>query len=163
MKSSNSLQVIYRSVTTNYNHQMEERMTILPPAVLTTAQLVSGLVASVKNALDIARASSDHALKGAVSELYDSFLDVKGRVLDLDEENRALKVALAERNKYIGPVAPHGYYFVAGDKERPLCPRCFQENPQKIAFLTSPHEWNRGIRRTCKLCRHHVYEKEMEL
>jgi hypothetical protein len=130
---------------------MEERMTILPPAVLTTAQLVSGLVASVKNALDIARASSDHALKGAVSELYDSFLDVKGRVLDLDEENRALKVA------------PHGYYFVAGDKERPLCPRCFQENPQKIAFLTSPHEWNRGIRRTCKLCRHHVYEKEMEL
>ena len=51
-------------------------MTILPSAVLTTAQLVGGLVASAKNAVDLAKASSDHALKGAVSELYDSLLDV---------------------------------------------------------------------------------------
>ena len=53
-------------------------MSIIPPAVLTTTQLVGGLVASAKNALDLAKASSDHALKGAVSELYDWLLDVKG-------------------------------------------------------------------------------------
>jgi hypothetical protein len=94
-------------------------MAILPPAVLTTVQIVGGLAASAKNALDVAKASSDHMLKAAISELYDSVLDVKGRVLDLDEENRRLKVEMVERGNYVGPVAPHGYYFQADRPEDP--------------------------------------------
>ena len=73
-------------------------MTILPSAVLTTAQLVGGLVASAKNAVDLAKASSDHVLKGAVSELYDSLLKGRHACLSLDdEENRGLKAELAGR------------------------------------------------------------------
>jgi hypothetical protein len=66
-------------------------MSVIPQAALTTVQIVSGLAASAKNAVDLAKASSNNELKGAVSELYDSVLDVKGRVLELDEENRNLK------------------------------------------------------------------------
>ena len=55
-------------------------MTVVPSVVLTTAQVVGGLVASAKNVLDLAKASSDHTLKASVSELYDSVLDVKARV-----------------------------------------------------------------------------------
>ena len=120
-----------------------------------------GLVSSAKTARELAKDTSNHELKAAISDLYDDVLSVKERVVDLDEENRALRVALDERGKYVGPVIPHGYYFQAGDNEHPLCPRCFQEKPQRIAFMTEPESWNRGVRRQCKLCGHHIYEKPM--
>ncbi len=138
-------------------------MSIIPPAVLTVTQLVGGLVSSAKTARELAKDTSNHDLKAAISDLYDDVLSVKERVVDLDEENRALRAALNEKGKYIGPVLPHGYYFQAGDNEHPLCPRCFQETPQRIAFMTEPEDWNLGIRRQCKLCRHHIYEKPMVL
>jgi hypothetical protein len=47
-------------------------MMILPPALLTSAQLLGGLVASAKWAPDLATASPDHALGGASGALYDS-------------------------------------------------------------------------------------------
>ena len=111
-------------------------MTILPTAVLTTVQLVSGLVASAKNALDIAKASSDHALKASVDELCDSVFDVKGRVLDLDEENRRLKAELARKDEFIGPIEPHGYFFYKEKQDQPLCPKCFQSLPQHPVYLS---------------------------
>jgi hypothetical protein len=138
-------------------------MSIIPPAILTVTQLVGGLVSSARTARELAKDTSNHELKSAISDLYDDVLSVKERVADLDEENRALRVALEEKGKYVGPIAPHGYYFQAGDNEHPLCPRCFQEKQQRIAFMTEPENWNRGVRRQCKLCRHHVYEKPMVL
>lgn len=71
-------------------------MTILPSAVLTTAQLVGTLVASAKNARDLAKESSDNELKASISELYDSLIDVKARVFDLDEENRRFEGGYCE-------------------------------------------------------------------
>ena len=59
-------------------------MSIIPQAALTTVQIVSGLAASAKNAVDLAKGTSNNELKGALSELYDSVLDVKARVLDLE-------------------------------------------------------------------------------
>jgi hypothetical protein len=138
-------------------------MSIIPPAVLTVAQLVTGLVSSAKTVRELATDTSNHELKAAISDLYDDVLRVKERVADLDEENRALRVALDEKGKYVGPVVPHGYYFQTGDNEHPLCPRCFQEKPQRIAFMTESENWNNGVRRTCKLCGHHIYEKPMVL
>jgi hypothetical protein len=138
-------------------------MSIIPPAISTVAQLVAGLVSSAKTARELAKDTSNHELKAAISDLYDDVLSVKERVADLDEENRTLRVALEEKGKYIGPVVPHGYYFQAGDNEHPLCPRCFQEKPQRIAFMTEPENWNSGVRRTCKLCGKSIYEKPMVL
>jgi predicted RNase H-like nuclease (RuvC/YqgF family) len=134
---------------------------VLPEAV-TAIQLVSNLISSGKTARELAKDSTDHKLKGAISDLYDAILDVKQHVLKLDEENRSLQTALAEKNKYIGPVQPHGYYFQGEDHEHPLCPRCFQMLPQKIAFMSEPEQWNRGVRRTCKLCGEHIYEIPMK-
>jgi len=80
-------------------------MSIIPQAALTTVQIVSGLAASAKNAVDLAKSTSNNELKGAVSELYDSVLDVKARVLELDEEVRSLKGQLALREEIEGPDA----------------------------------------------------------
>jgi hypothetical protein len=127
-------------------------MSIIPPAVLTTTQIIGGLVASAKNAFDIAKASSDLALKGAVSELYDSLLDVKGRVLDLDEENRHLKEELVRKNEIIGPLDPHGYFFYKNKPDSPLCPKCLQSNPRNEVFLPPLKTWDGGTYRYCIVC-----------
>jgi hypothetical protein len=133
-------------------------MTILPPAVLTTAQLVGGLVASAKNAVDLAKASSDHALKGAVSELYDSLLDVKARVLVLDEENRGLKAELARKDEFVGPIEPHGYFFYKDKPDQPLCPKCFQSQASNPVFLGPIEMTITGKFRRCLICNWQHYE-----
>jgi hypothetical protein len=133
-------------------------MTILPPAVLTTAQLVGGLVASARNAVDLAKASSDHALKGAVNELYDSVFDVRTRVLELDEENRGLKAELARKGEFIGPIEPHGYFFYKDKPDKPLCPKCFQSQPSNPVFL-NPVEGTGRLRR-CLICNWQHYETD---
>jgi hypothetical protein len=124
-------------------------MTILPPAVLTTTQLVGGLVASAKNALDIAKASSDHKLKAALNELNDSVFDVQRRVLDLDEENRRLKSELSRQAEVVGPVPPHGYFFLKEKPENPLCPTCWQSQPRNQRFLSPIEHNSSGSWRKC--------------
>lgn len=134
-------------------------MSIIPQAALTTVQIVSGLAASAKNAYDLTKATSNSELKGAVSELYDSVLDVKARVLELDEENRRLKAELVERANYVGPIAPNGYYFQAESLENPLCPKCFQSTPRVVAFLKAPYFTQEGkYERQCAICRHLYYD-----
>jgi hypothetical protein len=133
-------------------------MTILPTAVLTTTQLVGGLVASAKNALDLAKASSDHSLKASISELYDSLLDVKGRVLDLDEENRRLKTALVMKDEVVGPIEPHGYFFLKDKPNQPICPKCLQSQPSNSVFLSPLSERYDGARRECVICHWQHYE-----
>jgi len=86
-------------------------MSIIPPAVLTATQLVGGLIASAKTARDLAKDSSSHELKAAISDLYDEVLNVKERVLDLDEENRSLKSELARKNEIVGPDGPNRYFY----------------------------------------------------
>jgi hypothetical protein len=66
-------------------------MSIIPPVVLTVTLLVGGLVSSAKTARELPKDTSNHELKAAVSDLYDDVLSVKARVVDLDEENRALR------------------------------------------------------------------------
>ena len=134
-------------------------MTILPPGLLTTVQLVGGLAASAKNALDIVKASSDHDLKAAVSELYDSVLDVKVRVLDLDEENRRLKADLERKAEVIGPEDPHGYFFFKDKPDQPLCPKCVQSQPANAVYLPKVYTYKSGAKsRTCIICRFEYFE-----
>jgi len=133
-------------------------MTIVPTVVLTTAQLVGGLAASAKNVLDLAKASSDHSLKASVSELYDSVLDVKGRVLDLDEENRNLKGELARKDEIVGPLDPYGYFFYKDKPERPLCPKCLQSLPKNPVYLPPLQSFEGGTYRFCMICGFENYE-----
>jgi hypothetical protein len=137
---------------------LEASMTILPPAVLTTAQLVGGLVASAKNAVDLAKASTDHALKSAVSELYDSLLDVKARVLDLDEAVRGLREELARKDEIEGPDEANGYFFIKSRPEQPLCPKCYQSTPSSTVFLSPIRNVNDGNMRLCTVCAYKHWE-----
>jgi hypothetical protein len=134
-------------------------MSIIPAAALTTVQIVSGVVSSAKNAYELAKASSDRDLKGAVSELYDSVLDVKARVLDLDEEVRSLKAQLAQREEIEGPDAKFGYFYLKSKPDQPLCPRCYQSALSKIANMGPRDQRISGIMRFCPVCDFSVTEE----
>jgi hypothetical protein len=127
--------------------------------------LISATIGATKNARDLAKDSSDHALKEQIGDIYDGLFELRERILALDEENRKLKAALVEKAAYIGLIPPHGYVYAGTDTEHqhPLCPTCYQSKPQKIGVMGEAQDWNGGIRRGCKLCGHHVYEREMEL
>ena len=133
-------------------------MSIIPQAALTTVQIVSGLAASAKNAVDLAKASSNNELKGALSELYDSVLDVKARVLDLDEQVRGLQAQLAQREEIIGPDLEFGYFHLKSKPGEPLCPRCFQTHPSKIVNMGPRDLRAGGIMRFCPVCNFRVTE-----
>lgn len=133
-------------------------MSIIPQAALTTIQIVSGLAASAKNAVDLAKSTSNNDLKGAVSELYDSVLDVKARVLELDEEVRSLKAQLAQREEIEGPDAQFGYFHFKRKPDMPLCPKCYQSNPSKVVNMGPRDQRAGGNMRFCPVCNFTVTE-----
>lgn len=132
-------------------------MTIFP-TVVSAAQLVSGLVSTAKNARDLAKDSSDHALKAAVGDLYDAVLDVKARVIDLDEENRSLKTQLVQREEIEGPDDNLGYFCFKRTPDKPLCPRCYQSVPSKVTYMGPRHEQGSYVMRSCPVCNFSVRE-----
>jgi hypothetical protein len=127
-------------------------MSIIPQATLTTVQIVSGLAASAKNAVDLAKASSNNELKAALGELRNSVLDVKARVLDLDEENRNLKAQLARREEIEGPDAKFGYFYFKSRPDKPLCPKCYQSAQSSTTFMGPRYKQGSYTRRTCPVC-----------
>ena len=127
-------------------------MTLIPPAALTTVQIVSGLAASAKNAYELAKATTNNELKGAVSELYDSVLDVKVRVLDLDQEVRDLKAQLAQREEIIGPDEKFGYFYLKNRPNEPICPKCYQSAQSSPTFMGPRHQQGSYIMRSCPVC-----------
>ncbi len=133
-------------------------MTILSE-VIGAAQLISGLVSTAKNARDLAKDSSDHALKAAVGELYDVVLDIKDRVIDLDEENRRLKAQLQQRSEIVGPSETHGYFFYKDKPDNPLCPKCLQSLPSNAVFLGPLNKYKGGKLRRCPVCTYGCYEE----
>jgi len=134
-------------------------MSIIPHAALTTVQIVSGLAASAKNAFDLAKSTSNNELKGAVSELYDSVLDVKGRVLELDEKVRSLKAQLDQREEIEGPDAKFGYFYLKSRPNEPLCPKCYQSVPSNIANMGPRQQQGSYVGRVCPVCRFSVTEQ----
>jgi len=137
-------------------------MSIIPQAALTTVQIISGLAASAKNAVDLAKSSSSNELKGAVSELYDSVLDVKARVLDLDEENRSLRAQLAQREEIVGPDAKFGYFYFKSKPDEPLCPKCYQSAPSKVVNMGPKDRRAGGIMRFCPVCDFPITEERAQ-
>ena len=134
-------------------------MSIIPQAALTTMQIVSGLAASAKNAVDLAKSTSNNELKGAVSELYDSVLDVKARVLELDEKVRSLKAQLAQRDEIEGPEAKFGYFYFKSKPDEPLCPKCYQSVPPNPVNMGPRDQRSGGMMRFCPVCNFTVTEE----
>jgi len=132
------------------------------PTVVSAAGLVNNAINALKNARELAKDTADSELKERISDVYDALLDLKERMHAQDDEIRQLKVQLDAKAAYVGPVAPHGYYYFAADAEdevNPLCPVCFQAKPQQIAFLSKVERYTFGLARKCKLNEKHlIYE-----
>ncbi len=137
-------------------------MSIIPQAALTTMQIVSGLAATAKNAYELTKATSNNELEGAVSELYDSVLDVKARVLDLDEENRSLKTQLARREEIEGPDKVNGYFYFKNKQDQPLCPKCYQSVSSNVVFLRPVEMVNQAKMRKCSNCDYKHWETKSQ-
>jgi hypothetical protein len=105
-----------------------------PIGVFSAAQLFANVLSSVKAARDIAKDTSDPLLKAQVGEAYEGLLDLKERLLVLDEENRQLRAELAKRSEIEGPIPPFGYFYKYGDRDHPLCPNAI--SPRKNASAT---------------------------
>lgn len=95
----------------------------------TVVQTISSTITALKNARDLAKDSKDRELKEAIGDAFDSLLNLKERILALDEENRELKAQLAMKASFTGPVFPSGYVYAKEDvsQNHPLCPHCYQE------------------------------------
>ena len=134
-------------------------MSMIPQAALTTVQIISGLAASAKNAVDLAKSTTNNELKFAVSELYDSVLDVKARVFDLDEEVRKLQTRLAQREEIVGPDAQFGYFYFKSKPDEPLCPKCYQSVPPNPVNMGPRDQRAGGMMRFCPVCNFTVTEE----
>jgi hypothetical protein len=117
-------------------------------------------VQSIKTAIELAKTSKDSDLKQTISEVFDGILDLKSKVLDLEEENRKLRITIAEKAS-IKRSDVFGYYFKE-DEISPLCPKCY-ESDAKLAYLSNAGPWNDGIRRDCRICNETYWEKPMAL
>ena len=129
---------------------------IIPAAVVTTLSAVNAAIASAKNARDIAKQSESADVKNAVIEVYDAVLELKNRILELDEENRNLKVKLAQKDS-VKRTSEFGYYFKDGEPDDPLCPKCF-EGEGKLAYLTRQRSVSNGRLRNCLQCKESYWE-----
>jgi hypothetical protein len=128
---------------------------IVPAAALSVASLVSNVLSSAKAAKELAKQSGDTDLKEQIGDLIDSVLEVKQRVLELDEENRSLRQQLAQKGA-VRRDSQFGYYFGEGDPD-PLCPKCY-ESAAKLIHLTQAKTWSGGVRRDCRECRQVFWE-----
>jgi hypothetical protein len=124
--------------------------------------LMNAAVAEAKRIRDLAKDIQNQDLKAAISDLYDDIIDVKVRVLELDEENRKLNAQLEESGEVVGPTAPYGYYFSSFDvrARHPLCPECMKDQSLRLAFLSLPATVDGGKVRTCDICTTQFFEEE---
>jgi hypothetical protein len=117
-------------------------------------------VTALKDAKEVAKDVGDIELKEKIGTAYDTLLELKVRLYEVDDEKRRLKRALEDQTKYTDPLPPFGYVYRTDDAEHknPLCPRCYQNTPQKIGFLKAPHKAPTGVFRHCPVCSTNVPE-----
>jgi len=108
----------------------------------------------------MAKETSNDDLNAKINDAYGALLDLREYALVIDDENRKLKEQIAAKANYLGPLPPHGYYYSASDadKKHPLCPKCYQSDPQQLGFMDEPKNWSYGIKRDCKLCGKTIWE-----
>jgi hypothetical protein len=125
----------------------------------TALGLINSTVQTAKTAIELAKHSKDSDLKNSVSAVLDQILDLKAKILELDEENRSLHHQLATRTKVMRGV-DFGYWFKPGETD-PLCPKCY-EGGGKLVYLSKPRTLNGGVRRDCRICGDTTWEVPKE-
>ena len=130
------------------------------------SQILSNTLSALKVVRERARSSKDNDLKEHISTLYDNLLSLKEAVMQLAQENRELRVKIAELERpprepqpELRQVGSCNFYFV-GEKG-PYCQACYDAEG-KLTALSPQESWNRGIRRHCVLCKGVFYEKPMD-
>jgi len=126
----------------------------------TVLGLVNSTVQAAKNAVDLAKNSKDSELKQKLSDVIDGLLELKIKVLDLEESNRSLQQRLDKRQEVVRE-SEFGYWFKVGETG-PLCPKCY-EGTNKLVYLPPSEAWNGGIRRHCRICSATYWEKPMDI
>jgi hypothetical protein len=126
---------------------------IVPAAALSVASLVSNVLSSAKAAKEPAKQSGDAALKEQIGDLIDSIIDVKQRVIELDEENRELRKKL-EAKAELKWDTKLKLYLAEGDPD-PFCTPCWDSKRNQIRVHPTYYTGGDGIlwKYTCNVCR----------
>jgi hypothetical protein len=125
---------------------------------VTVLGLANSTIATAKTLVDLAKNTTNHELKTQISDVYDGILEMKAKILDLDEENRALKEQLRQKAN-IKRDPEHGYWFKEGETD-PLCRRCYESPASAIVYLPPVFTGMAGRRRICNVCKF-VYSEGM--
>lgn len=103
----------------------------------------------------VGKTVGDSDLKEQIADFFDAILDVKERVLELNQENRVLKEQLAEKTLIKRDQVTKGSYKT--DEADPLCPKCYQ-GPKHAAVYLEQQQDGSGW---CLFCGFHVYAKRV--
>lgn len=131
--------------------------------VASAFSVIGSAVSTAKNAVELAKETSNRELKSAVNEVLDAVLDAKVKVHDLGDENRSLRQRIAELEAQLDVRAkvkrdPEFGYWFKQDETDPLCPKCY-EGQSKVSYL-SPLV---GRTRTCRVCGWIIVEKQSQV
>jgi len=128
-----------------------------PHTASTALGIANSAIGSVKTALELAKKTKDLDLKHEISNVMDSVLELKAKVLELDEENRKLRQSL-EQQTSVKRDPQYGYWFKEGEED-PLCPKCYQSTDSKLVYLDPLRKYIGGMGRSCPVCAQIVYER----
>lgn len=127
--------------------------------VATAVAMLNAALGTFKHVRELSAGSDDLSLKESVSELYEKLLDVKQKLIELEDENRALRQQL-EAKAELERKPPFGYWYKKGEAD-PLCRTCY-ERDAKLIYLDSPKtEHNGAISRICRGCNQRFWEKRV--
>src|ERR1700686_1255999 len=135
---------------------------------LALANLALSLLAKTTDGLNALRErsqrSKDLDIKDQISTLYDNILALKEVVSRLLDESKHLQRQLAEQQhppeqptrKQVGETI----YYYKGD-EGPFCQPCYDTKHSLVALQPQKQTKWGSIMRTCLVCNHTFYEKEV--
>jgi hypothetical protein len=95
--------------------------------------LANSAFSAIKNALELAKKTTDLELKHQINTAFDNVLELKAEVYELAEENRLLQQRLTEKAT-ITRNDRSGYFYKEGD-DSPLCPKCYQGPDHAVVYL----------------------------
>jgi hypothetical protein len=127
--------------------------------VATALGLANSTIAAARTLVDLAKNTTNHELKNQVSDVLSNVLEMKIKILELDEANRNLKEKLNQKGS-ITRDPKFGYWFKDGETE-PLCPKCFEGPSGAVTYLL-PLYGRPGIipHRKCVVCQQMYPERK---
>jgi hypothetical protein len=117
-------------------------------------ELISTALAGLRQIKEMAKSSSDSDLKEQVSSVFDDVLELKLKLITLEDENRELKRRLDERAK----VRREGRYFYLEGESEPLCPNCYHTSDKVIHLERHAGLTPGKVQFFCRVCKEQFFE-----